>query len=60
MPTLILPAEADAIVPVTISARESAHLIPGAVLKEYPGAPHGLFFTHKDAVNADILAFLAE
>jgi pimeloyl-ACP methyl ester carboxylesterase len=60
VPTLILHGEADAIVPVAISARESARLIPGAVLKEYPGAPHGLFFTHKDAVNADILAFLAE
>ena len=27
-------------------------------LKVYPGAPHGLCSTHKDQVNADLLAFL--
>lgn len=60
LPTLILHGDADAIVPIAISAREAAKLIPGAVLKEIAGAPHGLFFTHKDEVNAAILAFLAE
>jgi non-heme chloroperoxidase len=24
----------------------------------YPGAPHGLFATHKEQFNADLLAFL--
>jgi len=28
-----------------------------ASLKIYPGAPHGLCCTHKDQVNADLLAF---
>ena len=28
------------------------------LLKEYPGAPHGLCTTHKEAVNADLLAFI--
>ncbi len=27
-------------------------------LKVYPGAPHGLTATHKDQVNADLLAFI--
>jgi len=27
------------------------------VLKVYPGAPHGLFVTHLDQVNRDLLAF---
>ena len=27
-------------------------------MKVYPGAPHGLCTTHKDKVNADLLAFL--
>jgi non-heme chloroperoxidase len=33
-------------------------LVKDATLKEYPGAPHGLFATHKDQFNADLLAFL--
>jgi non-heme chloroperoxidase len=31
--------------------------IQGATLKVYPGAPHGLCSTHKDQVNAELLAF---
>jgi hypothetical protein len=31
---------------------------PGATLKVYPAAPHGLCSTLKDQVNADLLAFL--
>ena len=27
-------------------------------LSVYPGAPHGLATTHKDKLNADLLAFL--
>jgi non-heme chloroperoxidase len=30
----------------------------GSTLKIYPVAPHGLCSTHKDEVNADLLAFL--
>ena len=29
-----------------------------ATLKVYPGAPHGMCSTHKDQVNADLLAFI--
>ena len=36
----------------------SSKLIKGAVLKVYPGAPHGLCSTMKDDVNQDLLAFL--
>ncbi len=58
IPTLIQHGDADAIVPIAISARKAAEMIPGAVLMEYAGAPHGLFYTHRDAVNADLIAFL--
>jgi non-heme chloroperoxidase len=34
--------------------------VNGAVLKVYPGAPHGLTTTHGDRVNADLLAFFKE
>jgi non-heme chloroperoxidase len=34
--------------------------VPHATLIVYPGAPHGLTETHKDQVNADLLAFIRE
>lgn len=44
--------------PVKGSARKSARLIRGAQEIYYPGAPHGLTATHRDQVNADLLAFI--
>jgi non-heme chloroperoxidase len=58
IPALILHGEDDQIVPVNISARNSARLIKGAKAIYYPGAPHGITATHQDQVNADLLAFL--
>jgi non-heme chloroperoxidase len=57
-PTLIVHGDDDQIVPIDASARAAARLIPHAVLKVYPGAPHGLTDTHKDQLNAELLAFL--
>jgi non-heme chloroperoxidase len=58
MPTLIIHGTGDATVPIGISGRASAQLIPHAKLVEYEGAPHGLFFTHKERLNVDLLEFL--
>jgi non-heme chloroperoxidase len=58
VPTLILHGEDDQIVPIDDSARLSVKLVKGATLKAYPGAPHGMCSTHKDQINADLLAFL--
>ena len=57
VPTLIMHGDDDQIVPIDASARLSAKLVKGATLKIYPGAPHGLCSTHKDLINADLLAF---
>jgi non-heme chloroperoxidase len=57
VPTLILHGDDDQIVPIGASALPSSKLIKGATLKIYAGAPHGLCSTHKDQVNADLLAF---
>lgn len=57
MPTLIIHGDDDQIVPIQASALKSKELIPDAQLIVYPGAPHGLTDTHKDRVNADMLAF---
>jgi len=35
----------------------SSKIVKGSTLKIYPGAPHGLCSTHKEQVNADLLAF---
>jgi non-heme chloroperoxidase len=58
VPTLILHGDDDQIVPIGASALASAKLVRHATLKVYAGAPHGLTDTHKDQLNADLLAFL--
>jgi non-heme chloroperoxidase len=58
VPTLIVHGDDDQIVPIGISAHFSAKLVKHAVLKVYPGAPHGLLETHKEQLNLDLLAFL--
>jgi non-heme chloroperoxidase len=58
VPTLILHGDDDQIVPIGAAALRSSKLIKGAILKVYPGAPHGMCTTLKDQVNADLLAFL--
>ncbi|ASF47326.1 alpha/beta fold hydrolase [Methylovulum psychrotolerans] len=56
--TLIIHGDQDQMVPIDASAHASYQLIKNAVLKIYPDAPHGLPDTHKDELNADLLAFL--
>jgi non-heme chloroperoxidase len=56
-PTLIVHGDDDQIVPIEPSARAAAKLVPHALLKVYAGAPHGLADTHKEQLNADLLAF---
>ena len=58
VPTLIIHGDDDQIVPIGAAAERSAKLVKNATLKVYAGAPHGLAYTHKDKLNADLLAFL--
>jgi len=58
VPTLIIHGDDDQIVPIADSALRSSKMIKNATLKVYQGAPHGLFSTHQDQFNADLLAFL--
>jgi non-heme chloroperoxidase len=58
VPTLVLHGDDDQIVPIGASALASSKLVKNAKLVVYPGAPHGLTETHKDRLNADLLAFL--
>jgi non-heme chloroperoxidase len=58
VPTLIIHGDDDQIVPIDVSAHAASKLINYATLKVYPGGSHGLADTHKDQLNADLLAFL--
>ena len=60
VPTLILHGDDDQIVPLRASAPHSAKLIKNAVLKIYPGFPHGMPTTNADQINSDVLAFLQQ
>ncbi len=48
----------DQIVPIGASAMLSSMIVSGSMLKVYPGLPHGMCSTHKDQINADLLAFI--
>ncbi len=58
VPTLILHGDDDQIVPIGASALLSSKIVRGAILKVYPGLPHGMCSTHKDQINEDLLAFV--
>ena len=58
VPTLILHGDDHQIVPIGASAMLSSKLVKDATFKVYKGAPHGMCTTHKEQVNADLLAFL--
>ncbi|HTI83254.1 MAG TPA: alpha/beta hydrolase [Acetobacteraceae bacterium] len=58
VPTLVIHGDDDQIVPISDSALLSSKILKRAVLKVYPGAPHGLMATHKNQFNSDLLAFI--
>jgi pimeloyl-ACP methyl ester carboxylesterase len=57
LPTLVVHGTHDASAPLEMNGRPTAEAIPGARLEVYEGAPHGLFITHMDRLNADLAAF---
>lgn len=57
VPTLILHGDDDQIVPIEAAALQSSKIVKGAILKVYPGFPHGMCSTQKDQINADLHQF---
>jgi len=57
VPVLVMHGEDDQIVPIDASARIAVKLLTAGTLKIYPGLSHGMFATHPDLINADLLAF---
>jgi non-heme chloroperoxidase len=58
IPTLIVHGDDDQIVPIDAAGRMSAKIVKGAILKVYPGAPHGLPIIHQDELTQDLLNFI--
>ncbi len=58
VPTLVVHGDRDVTCPLDLTGRRTAAIMPNATLSVYEGAPHGLFLTHMDRLNRDLLAFL--
>jgi non-heme chloroperoxidase len=59
VPILIAQGDDDQIVPITDAAEKSIKLVKRGTLKVYPGAPHGIYGDYQDALDKDILEFIA-
>jgi non-heme chloroperoxidase len=60
LPTLVVHGAADQSMPVEVTGRRNAQLVPGCRYREYPTAGHGLFVTHRDQLNADLLGLVRQ
>ncbi|MEW7849967.1 alpha/beta hydrolase [Massilia aurea] len=58
IPTLVIHGDDDQIVPLAATARRAVEMLPQGRLSVYEGAGHGLPATHKERLNAELLAFL--
>lgn len=58
VPVLLLHGTDDQVVPIGDSAHKAIKLLRRGTLKTYEGLSHGVFATHPDLVNADLLAFI--
>ena len=60
IPVLIIHGSADKTVPIDTTSKKAAALIPDNQFVIYEGAPHGLFYTHRERLNNDLIEFITE
>ncbi|MBT1690320.1 alpha/beta fold hydrolase [Dawidia soli] len=60
VPTLIIHGDSDKTVPIETSGDQSSRMITGSRYIRYAHAPHGLFYTEKERLNADLISFIRE
>lgn len=60
LPTLIVQGDADASAPLPLTGIRTAEFLPNCRLRVYENAPHGLYLTHREKFNADLLAFIED
>ncbi|NIJ53724.1 alpha/beta fold hydrolase [Dyadobacter arcticus] len=58
VPVLIIHGESDKTVPIAASSDRTSDMLPGAEYIIYEGAPHGLFITHKERLNENLVQFI--
>jgi len=59
-PTLVVHGAADFSAPVEVTGRRTADLLPHATYEEYATAGHGIFASHRDRLNRDLLDFITK
>jgi non-heme chloroperoxidase len=59
VPTLIMHGTGDRNVPIDLTSRVLAKMLPSATYIEIEGAPHGMLWTHGEEINKALLDFLA-
>jgi len=60
VPTLVVHGTEDKIVPINATSRVVAEKVKNVQVREYDGAPHGLFASHKQQLIADLISFLSK
>lgn len=58
IPLLVIHGKADETVPIDGSADETVKHVPHSQYIVYDDAPHGLYYTHLEKFNEDILSFI--
>jgi len=58
IPVLVVHGDRDQSTPLELTGRPTDALIPDSRLVVYPGAPHGLYVTHREQLTKDLLAWL--
>ena len=58
VPTLVIQGDADASAPLQLTGARTAELVPNCRLIVYENAPHGLYVTHRERLNHDLLSFI--
>ncbi|MFZ1116185.1 MAG: alpha/beta hydrolase [Propionibacteriaceae bacterium] len=59
VPALIMHGTGDVNVPIDVTSRVLAKMLPSATYIEIEGAPHGMLWTHGEEINKALLDFLA-
>jgi pimeloyl-ACP methyl ester carboxylesterase len=60
VPALIIHGNDDKTVPIEASSERTASSIKYSQFIFYEGAPHGLFYTHRKRLNADLIQFISQ
>jgi non-heme chloroperoxidase len=58
VPTMIMHGTGDRNVPIDITSRQLARMLPSATYIEIQGAPHGMLWTHGEEINKALLDFV--